>query len=343
MINVLMTGAGAPGGPGIIQALKKDSNINLVVCDANEYASGRFLNNSFYKIPSADSSNFITEIFKICIKENINVIFPLVTRELFVFAEFKKDFEAKGIKIIVSDKESLNVANNKSALCTHLRNSGILTPDFRVVNNYTELKSAFLELGFPKNPIVVKPSISNGSRGVRIINNNIDEFDLMFNYKPNSLYMSFSKLKSILKETNFPELLISEYLPGEEYTIDTLVIDGKAKIIIPRIRSKMNGGISVEGEFIMNNEIIKYCENIISSMHLVGPIGIQVKKATDGNFKILEINPRIQGTSVAALGAGINLPVLAVNSIVNSDFNLPSMENVKWGTKFTRYYQEIYF
>jgi len=30
-IKVLMTGAGAPGGPGIIQAIKKDSKINLYI------------------------------------------------------------------------------------------------------------------------------------------------------------------------------------------------------------------------------------------------------------------------------------------------------------------------
>ena len=32
MINVLMTGAGAPGGPGIIKALLEDKMIKLVVC-----------------------------------------------------------------------------------------------------------------------------------------------------------------------------------------------------------------------------------------------------------------------------------------------------------------------
>ena len=49
-INVLMTGAGAPGGPGIIRCLKKDERIELTVCDTHEDASGRFLNKQFFHI-----------------------------------------------------------------------------------------------------------------------------------------------------------------------------------------------------------------------------------------------------------------------------------------------------
>ncbi|NJN33265.1 MAG: ATP-grasp domain-containing protein [Saprospiraceae bacterium] len=111
----------------------------------------------------------------------------------------------------------------------------------------------------------------------------------------------------------FPELLVSEVLTGEEFTVDTIVNKGKPILILPRLRSKMNGGISIEGQFIENQEIIQYAHQILSSLSLHGAIGLQVKRAADGRFKILEINPRIQGTSVAALGIGINLPLLPSN------------------------------
>ena len=337
-----MTGAGAPGGPGIIKAIKTDASIDLIVCDADANASGRFLNDTFYQIPSAGSPDFVSRLLEICSKEKINLIFPLVTRELLILSKCKKEFEAIGTKILVSEYESLEIANNKSLLYKHLASKRILTPDFRVVNTIAELKIAFQELDFPAKPICIKPSVSNGSRGVRIINDKIDEFDLLFNYKPNSLYITYEKLLTILGDKAFPELLISEYLPGEEYTIDTLVVNGKAEIIVPRVRTKMNGGISVAGELIENKEIIDYCRQIIESMQLDGPIGIQVKKAEDGLYKILEINPRIQGTSVSAIGAGVNFPLLAIKA----SFKLhksPSAKEIKWGTKFARYYSEVFY
>jgi carbamoyl-phosphate synthase large subunit len=335
-----MTGAGAPGGPGVIKCLLKDKNIDLLVCDINPEASGRFLHKQFVQIPPATDNDFITQIFQICEEEKIDVIFPLVTRELFKFSKEKAKFEKKGIKVIVSDYESLQIANNKSSLCKHLYNNNIPTPKFEIVSNYNELLESMKVLGFPNQPLCIKPSISNGSRGVRIIDDSIDEFDLLFNHKPNSLYMSFEKLKSILKSTDFPELLVSEVLPGSEYSIDTIVSNGNILIILPRKRNKINAGISVAGKFEKNIEIIEYCKKIINSLKLSGPIGIQVKKSKNGDYKILEINPRIQGTSIAALGAGINLPLLSVYSTLGMDINI---SKINWDAKFVRYYNEVFY
>ena len=340
MIKVLMTGAGAPGGPGIIKGLRQDKNIDLLVCDSNPNASGRYLNEKFEKIPMAIENEFISHMLNLCEIYDIDVIFPLVTRELFKFSENKDLFERNGIKIVVSNYESLKIANDKSALCSHLLKNNVLTPDFRVVKKFSELENAILELGYPNKPVCIKPSISNGSRGVRIINDNINEYELLFDHKPNSLYISYEKIISILKDREFPELLISEYLPGNEYTIDTIVRNGKAEYIIPRKRSKMNGGISVAGEFEENIEIIEYCNKIINSLELIGPIGLQVKKSNSGIYKILEINPRIQGTSIAALGAGVNLPLMAIYSVLGMKSNKSKMN---WNVKFVRYYDEVYY
>lgn len=339
-INVLMTGAGAPGGPGIIKGLKQDKNIDLLVCDANHNASGRYLNDKYEIIPLAENDNFISFMLSLCKKYNIDIIFPLVTLELFKFSRNKELFENQGVKIIVSDYDSLIIANNKSALYKHLFEKKIVTPDFYVVNNFNQIKNAFLKLGYPNKPVCIKPSISNGSRGIRVIDNKINELDLLFNHKPNSLYMTYNKLIDILSENNFPELLASEYLPGEEYTIDSIVNNAKPEIIIPRKRSKMNGGISVAGEFEDNKEIISYCHEILTSLKLSGPIGLQVKKSNDGIFKILEINPRIQGTSIAAFGAGINLPLLSIYSTLGVNYKIP---NMNWSTKFIRYYNEVFY
>ena len=340
MIKVMMTGAGAPGGPGIIKALKQDSNIDLLVVDADPNASGRLLNEKFEKIPLADSPEFIERIIDLCKIYEIQVIFPLVTRELFVFSKEKELFKKHGIKVIVSDYDNLKIANDKSALYVHLQNKNIITPKFVVANTYKDVIKAFKELGYPQIPLCIKPSISNGSRGVRIIDEGINEFELLFNHKPSSLCMSFTQLKKILEQNTFPELLISEVLPGEEYTIDTIVSEGEAKIILPRKRTKMNSGISTAGEFEENQEIINYCKEIISSLNLIGPIGIQVKKSVEGRYKILEINPRIQGTSVAALGAGVNLPLLSVKSILGLKID---QNRILWETKFVRYYEEVFY
>lgn len=340
MKKVLLTGAGAPGGPGIIKALKQ-AGFELHTSDCNDKASGRFLHSNFVQIPKAEDESFIPFVFEYCKQNKIDVVFPLVTKELFKFSEAKQQFGIHGIKTIVSEIESLQVANDKGKLYQHLASHGIPVPKFEIVHDVTSLSKAVERLGYPNVPVAIKPTISNGSRGVRILHENADEFSLLFNQKPSHLYTSLSAISKILAQRKFPPLLISDYLPGPEITIDTIVQEGIPKLILPRTREKINGGISMQGTFVNNNKVIDYCTKIIRSLNLSGPIGLQVKEDVNGEYKILEINPRIQGTSVAALGIGINLPALAVEQ----EFGPVEIDasTIAWGTSFVRYYEEAFY
>lgn len=342
MKRILITGAGAPGGPGIIKALRTTTEVHVLVADADENACGRFLVNSFEKIPHANDAGFIPEVLRICEKHAIDVIFPLVTKELFHLARHKKTFAAKGIRIIVSDDEMLQLANNKRMLYEHLQRQQIITPEFFVVHSPEAFMEAAAKLGYPEKPFCFKPSVSNGSRGFRVVSQQVNEMDLLFNYKPNNTFMAYEKAVEILSSGPFPEILVTEYLPGEEYTVDALLKDGELKLMLPRHRLQMREGISIRGEFVAKPEIMDYTKAILGSMHLHGPVGVQMKQGADGLFKILEINPRIQGTSVAAMGLDINLPLMAVLQEFNQDITVMP-EQIRWGTKFVRYYQEVFY
>ena len=103
----------------------------------------------------------------------------------------------------------------------------------------------------------------------------------------------------------------------------------------------MNGGISVSGQFKNDPLLIEYCKSILGTMNLDGPIGIQVKLDVNGEYKVLEINPRIQGTSVAALGIGVNLPLIAIHQcFTDKDY---SGIDINWNTGFSRYYSEVFY
>ena len=341
-INILMTGGGAPGAAGILHCLKQNPGFNITVADANPNAIGKYLNEDFETIPFANDPNFIDAILSSCRRKNIHALLPLVTKELIPLAQRSNEFEMTGAKLMISPASSLEIASNKSNLYDFLQWRGIAVPEFKVAETIDQFKKAVQELGFPSKQVCFKPSVSNGSRGFRIITNQINELDLLFNYKPNSTYISFNEAKRILSAGTFPELLISEYLPGEEYSVDCLANNGDSILILPRLRKKMINGISVEGEFIKEENIIAYCKQIIKELKLHGNIGIQVKKSEAGQFLILEINPRVQGTISAALGAGINLPSLAIKQALNLPITTEEL-SVKWGTKFSRYWNEVFY
>lgn len=342
-INVLLTGAGSPGGPGIIQSLKKKTNINLYISDANPNASGRYIFNDcyFYQLPLANNKNFISKLLDLCVKKKINLILPLVTKELFQLSIHKEKFLEKGIKVIVSDKDALFLANNKCLLYKHLKKNKINVPKFFIANNKDQLKESVFKLNYGKVPVVIKPCIGNGSRGVRILDKNADRFDLLFNQKPTSIFSTLDEVIKSIGKKEMPQIIVSEYLPGIELTIDTIVEDGNLLDILIRTRTTINNGISTSGNFIDDKEAFNYINDIVSIIPgLKGPIGFQIKKSVTGKYLLLETNPRMQGTSVAALGLGINLPLRVVDHALGNNLKKITKNS---GISFVRYYQEAFY
>lgn len=337
-----MTGAGAPGAAGILKCLEQDNNVHVVSADADPEATGKYLVKEFVCIPTADKPDFTDKVLSICRKKNIHVLMPLVTKELIPLSQRIKEFELAGTKLLVSSTASLEIANNKSRLYEFLQWRGLKIPDFRVVENVEQFQNAVAELGHPSKQVCFKPSVSNGSRGFRIITEQFNEADILFNQKPINVFIRLNDALRVLSSAHFPELLVSQYLPGDEYSVDCLCNQGNALLVLPRLRKKMVNGISVKGEFVREDKIIDYCTRIIKELQLHGNIGIQVKANDEGEFLVLEINPRVQGTISAALGAGVNLPLLAVKQELGLPI-LPEELIIKWGVRFSRYWEEVFY
>ena len=341
-INILMTGAGAPGAPGIIHCLLQEPSFTVIAADKDSQATGRYLTHDFVQIPEAGDPDFIHTVLQVCRDKNIDIILPLVTRELSRLASSKKAFEKEGIRVVVSGTDVIEIVNNKSACYQFLNNKGIRVPEHRIVHSVEEFIHAAFELGHPKRSFCFKPSVSNGSRGMRIVSDSLDESEMLFNAKPYNINITYAHAIHILSSKPFPELLLSEYLPGAEYSIDCIADHGKPVVIVPRSRLKMVNGISVQGEFVKDETIIHYCRQIIEATGLHGNAGIQIKMNEAHEPLLLEINPRVQGTIVAALGAGINLPLLAIKQELGETIDAGKLE-IKWGTRFSRYWTEVYY
>jgi carbamoyl-phosphate synthase large subunit len=340
-MNILLTGAGAPGAAGIIKCLRNGSNnIRITCADVNRFAYGQVLADMFYTIPEAENEEFIDSIKNICQKENINVIIPLVTRELPVFARHKDWFTNSHIYVCVQDKSTLEIINNKYLLMTALKDAGIQTPEFYLCNNINEFKIVCEKLGFPERTICFKPAISNGSRGFRIITANIDEAALLFNEKPNTTYISYESAEEILSGCTMPPLVVIEYLPGSEWSVDCLVDHGETLYALPRLRNRMNGGISIDATVINDAAVIDLSKQICRVFNIHGTIGIQFRQNVSGIPQILEINPRLQGTTVISAAAGVNIPYFEV--LLSLKERIPVIEP-KWGTRMCRYWDEVYF
>jgi len=337
-ITVLITGAGAPGIKGTLYSLEKNFDsrkIKTIGTDIIEDVVGKYLCDEFYRIQRPSTKEYLTQLLSICEKESVEVLLPQNTAELLVLAEHKKDFENIGTKIAVSDRQSIEIANNKYKLMKIANKIGVLTPEFYLVDTFDDLIKYAKELGWPEVPIVVKPPISHGMRGLRIIDESIDLKDMFFSEKPTEVYMKMDNFKNILG-SSFPSLLIMEYLPKEEYTVD--ILNAKNLIVIPRKRDLIKSGITFNGTIEKNEKIIDYSKKLSKEICLKYAYGFQFKLDKNNMPKLLEANPRIQGTMVLATFAGANVIYGAVKHALNEEI---SEFNIEWGTKIMRYWGGI--
>jgi len=176
-INVLITGCGAPGIKGTLYSLENNFDgrkIRTIGTDIKDEVVGKYLCNRFYKISKPSSPKYLADLLSICKEEAVQVLLPQNTAELSVLAEHKADFEAMGTTVAVSDKSAVEIANNKYELMKKAQELGVPLPSFHLANNFDDLQGFAQQLGWPNRPVIVKPPISNGMRGLRIIDESIN-------------------------------------------------------------------------------------------------------------------------------------------------------------------------
>jgi len=339
-LRILITGVGAPGIMGTVYSLKSNYDkrqIYLVGTDINTDAVGKHFCNSFYVLPVAsDTDNYLDSLLKICIKEKINIIVPQNTRELLILAGNTQKFIDTGTLVLISSLEAIKKANDKYELMKICRTCGIPVAKFEKVTNFKKLLNAAKGLGWPEKNIVVKPPSSNGQRGVRIIDEKRDLKKAFYNDKPSNLYTTLNDLERVLG-SSFPELIVTEYLPGEEYTVD-VIRKGKLMTAIPRKRDLIRSGITFNGSVENNLEIINYSKKLAENLNLKYCFGFQFKLDENNIPKILESNPRVQGTMVLSTIAGANIIYSSVKLLLGED--IPEF-NIDWNSKILRFWGGI--
>jgi len=121
-------------------------------------------------------------------------------------------------------------------------------------------------------------------------------------------------LSILATSPTWPKLMVCEYLEGDEYSVDCY--SGRCgELVIPRKRDVIRTGISVTTTLERDETMIHASLMAARRIGLKGVYGFQFKKLR-GVPKVLECNPRVQGTMIAALATGNNIIWASVADLV---------------------------
>jgi carbamoyl-phosphate synthase large subunit len=340
--TVLLTGVGLDGGPDIVRALRADPTMDarVIGVDASADQPGRHMCDRFHLVPRRDDPTYVGTVARVAAQEEARVIYPLPAFDQELFAEAKADLGRAGFAVPVSPAEPVRICDDKWRLYEHLRSSlPEVVPKTRPVSSADELMQAAEALGYPRRRVCIRRKVSRGAIGLRVLDASAARLSALLKENPGSLLVSLDEVVDTLRHAeSFPEYLVQEYLPGDEWDADVLCREGEPVVVATRRNLEMMGAGAMRSVLEPSEALATFSREIVADLDLNAVVNMAFRADEDGQPKLLEINPRIPSSILCALGGGVNLVALAVRQALGERIESTEPEP---GGQFMRHFQSI--
>ena len=305
--NILVTGAGALLGQGILRLLNiSDFPKKIYTADPDPRSTGHWLGDCALTIPKASDNNYIDEIKKIVIDFKIDTLLVGTDVELNKFARVKDQFlKEYNCKVVVSSEDVVNIANDKFLTAKFLEDNGFPFPKSVMATNKEDLLKLKDEVGFP---LFAKPI--DGARSMGLVKiDNLDE--LLAIYDENS------------------NLVVQQFLSEDlgEYTSGCVVVEGKCKAIVTLRRDLRDGNTYRAYRDSQSDIYDNFIREIAEKLNPDGPVNFQFR-ILDGKPVVFEINGRFSGTTPLRSFFGFNeVEALLKYYLFDEEIKMPELRN----------------
>jgi hypothetical protein len=230
-----------------------------------------------FVVPHVTAPGWQPSLQEVVTNQRITHIFPAHDDALIALVENAACFAAQ---IVTSPLETCRVTRSKSATLRRLH--GVIpTP---------QLYAGAEEVA--EYPVFVKPDRGQGAQRT-------------------ARARTPAELQALLTQDG--DRLILEDLPGEEFTVDCFSDRERGLLFASgRARRRIKSGIAMDSRAVDDPAFANYARRINAVLPLHGAWFFQVKRDRHGVLKLLEVAPRIGGTSAISRVRGVNLPLLSL-------------------------------
>lgn len=276
-LNVLVLPGGTEIGLEIWRALKDCKEISLYSAAADIANHAPYVFARHFIVPSVHERAWVEALNEVITNQNIHYIYPAHDDVVLSLAENAHRIRAK---IVSSPLKTCRIARSKRATYENL--AGVVP----VPCVYNE------PLNVVDFPVFVKPDVGQGSSDVHLIKSR----------------------EQLIRLLDVPlRYVVTEYLPGEEFTIDCFSDRDRGLLFCGgRTRSRTRSGISMSSHCAGDAFFHEYANAIAEKMDLYGAWFFQLKRDSRGTLKLLEVAPRVAGTMALNRVRGINFPLLSI-------------------------------
>jgi len=311
-------------GPGLAVArcLRKayGENVRIVGMGYDVLDAGLYLDTCdvgyLLPYPSAGEHQLMERITYIQSMEDIDIMIPCLDAELMSFSRLNHEIKALGIKMLIPSVEQLR-DRNKDRLGELAKGAGLRYPETKNITSAQFFYNCH-EDGW-KYPMVVKGIFYDAT-----VVHNADQ--------------AADAFKSIAASWGYP-VLVQRYVEGHEVNL-TAVGDGKGNLlgsVMMRKQAVTDKGKAWACVTIQDKVLADDALKLVKALNWAGPLEVEMMKEKDGQYLLIEINPRFPAWIYLSAEAGSNIPQILVDLICEKQ---PILGQAKAGMMMIRYAQE---
>ena len=237
-----------------------------------------------------------------------------------------------GVKIIGTDCEAIDRAENRDAFEKLLKELGIPQPAGQAVTNIEDGVKVAKRVGYP---VLVRPSFVLGGRAMQLVGNE----EQLRHYLKTAVEIDVDK-----------PVLVDHYIQGKEVEVDA-ICDGR-NVFVPGImelveRTGIHSGdsISVYPAFSISDKvkgtILQYAKKLGLGIGIVGLYNIQFIVDSKDDVYIIEVNPRSSRTvPFLSKATGYSLADIATECILGKSLKEQGIFDI-YPEEKKRYYVKV--
>lgn len=257
-MKFLISGVGGPAGASLRAQLQERGH-EVIGCDLAPGAGD-------LACPRADSLDLVPFLRAAVLRHRVDVFVPTVQDELLAVAVAAPVI---GARMVVSDARAVGIAADKwlSAVC--LAQRGVAVPRTYPVDAPAEFAY----------PLVVKPRVSRGGRGVQVVE-------------------SAAELPALDHS-----LLVQEFAPGAEFCPQLYIgADGHITSVVLRKTALKEGRVGNAAAVVRDTDtaVDALARQVAQALGLRGPVDMDIRYTAAGKPVLLEVNARFGANSAHA-------------------------------------------
>jgi carbamoyl-phosphate synthase large subunit len=310
-MKLLLTGIGGSASSNILDSLKlSDLDLEIIGVDSSRQMMALSTLKEKLLVPLASSAEYLEDVNKIVEKYSIQVIHAQPDSEVNVLSANRDKLKAK---IFLPDREAIKLAGDKEKFAVSMRNANVPVPISGEGSEKSQFMQTCMEMFDSRPKLWVRARTGAGSKASLPVT---------------STEQAVNWIQWWIKEKNltWEDFQVSEFLPGEEYALQTIWQDGVLISAEARVRiSYLYGFLSPSGQSstpsvartTSKSEVyalgLKAIRALTKNPH--GVFCVDMKTDKDSVIKVTEINAgRFFTTSNFFAHAGINMPEMSIRA-----------------------------